>query len=335
MKRILASVKRAGARAFGVASIAVAIATFGVESQAQEGWYFGPSATAYFLDSERFIGGDEDAVTGALNLGKRFSNNWAIEFGAGTEIGGNDIDTLKLEALYWLNDQVGSWQPYIVGGVTHYELDDSLPLNPDMEHTQQLALGVGLSKMLSRHWEFRSDIRALHKIREGSDGVDDAALNFALNYYFNPPQPVPVVEPEPVVRPAPAPAPKPEPKPEMRTITVRLNVLFEFDKAVVRAIYGDELQAVANAMKAHDDIELVLEGHTDAIGSDSYNQGLSERRVKAVEAKLAQDYGIDPDRISTVGYGESRPIATNDTREGRALNRRVIGELSYTEVVVD
>jgi len=124
-----------------------------------------------------------------------------------------------------------------------------------------------------------------------------------------------------------------EPEPEMRTITVRLDVEFEFDKAVVRAIYGDELQAVANAMKVHDDITLALEGHTDSRGSEAYNQGLSERRAAAVKAKIVEDYGIDPNRITTVGYGESRPIETNDTEEGRAQNRRVVGEMTYTEVV--
>ena len=103
----------------------------------------------------------------------------------------------------------------------------------------------------------------------------------------------------------------------------------------MRNIYGDELAAVANAMNAHDDIDLVLEGHTDAIGSDAYNQDLSARRAAAVKERIVQDYGIDPGRISTVGYGESRPIADNSTDEGRARNRRVIGELSYTEVVAD
>ena len=103
----------------------------------------------------------------------------------------------------------------------------------------------------------------------------------------------------------------------------------------MRAIYGDELEAIANAMKAHDDIELVLEGHTDATGTDDYNQGLSERRVIAVEAKLAEMFGLDPARISTVGYGEARPIADNSSQAGRARNRRVIGELSYSEVLSD
>ena len=140
---------------------------------------------------------------------------------------------------------------------------------------------------------------------------------------------------EPTPEPVAPPPPPPAEEPEVRTITVRLNVEFEFDKAVVRAIYGDELEAIANAMKAHDDIELVLEGHSDSTGPDDYNQSLSERRVIAVEAKLAEMYGLDPERVSTVGYGEARPIADNDTKEGRARNRRVIGELSYSEVFGD
>ena len=85
-------------------------------------------------------------------------------------------------------------------------------------------------------------------------------------------------------------------------------------------------------MKAHEDIELVLEGHTDSTGKDDYNQDLSERRAAAVKAKLAADYGISADRISAVGYGESRPVANNATAEGRARNRRVVGEMTYTEV---
>jgi len=88
-------------------------------------------------------------------------------------------------------------------------------------------------------------------------------------------------------------------------------------------------------MKAHGDIDLVLEGHTDAIGTDAYNDDLSLRRVEAVKAKLTEVYGIPGNRISTVGYGESRPVADNSTDEGRAQNRRVVGQLSFTEVVTD
>lgn len=324
--------------AAGIAGAVLLASSMTVNVSANEGLYLGGSVAGYYLDSERFVGGGEEAYVAAVNLGYRFTESWALETGYGTEIGGNAIDTIKLDALYWLGENSKGWNPYIVAGVTHYELNDS-DYNfseVNQEYTEQLSLGLGLSKMIDRQWEFRSDVRALHKVSDSQDGVDDLAVNLALNYYFNPPKPVVAAEPtpEPVVI-APPPPPAPVAEPEVRTITVRLNVEFEFDKATVRAIYGDELEAIANAMKAHEDIDLVLEGHTDSKGSDEYNQSLSERRVIAVEAKLADIYGIDPERISTVGYGEARPIADNDTKEGRARNRRVIGELSYTEVFGD
>ncbi len=302
---------------------------------ANEGLYMGPSLTGYYLDSDRYIGGGEEAIVGGLNVGYRFFNDWALELGVGTEIANSDLELAKLDFYYWFGEDTDSWRPYFTLGAVYYEQDVSSSgptLNPDQKYTHQGSVGFGLSKMLDTHWEFRGDVRFLHQVREGHEGINDGAVNLALNYYFNPPTPEPVAA---AVVPEPEYVPAPKAPPETRSITVRLNVEFEFDKAVVRAIYGDELEAVAKAMKVHEDIDLVLEGHTDSIGTDKYNQGLSERRVIAVEAKLAADYGINPDRISTVGYGESRPIADNATAEGRARNRRVIGEMTYTEVVVD
>ncbi len=322
----------------GIAGAAFLASTLIVNVNASEGLYLGGSVSGYYLDSRRFEGGDEEKTVASVNLGYRFANNWALEAGVGTEIGGNDVsEIIRLDAIYWFDENSKGWTPYVVAGLANYHLDNELDLNNREGFTTQVALGLGLSKMLDPQWEFRSDVRILHKMRHDQDGTNDGALNLALNYYFNPPKRVALAAVEPVAAVIVAPATTPEPKaePEVRTITVRLNVEFEFDKAIVRAIYGDELQAIANAMKAHDDIELVLEGHTDAIGSDEYNKGLSERRVVAVEAKLAEMYGLDPARVSTVGYGEARPIADNSSKEGRARNRRVIGELSYSEVLGD
>jgi outer membrane protein OmpA-like peptidoglycan-associated protein len=66
-----------------------------------------------------------------------------------------------------------------------------------------------------------------------------------------------------------------------------------------------------------------LEGHTDSKGTDAYNMKLSQRRVDAIKNYLVEKFGISEDRLKAVGYGESQPIATNDTDEGRQLNRRV------------
>ncbi len=321
----------------GGAILATSVA-MGSAVQANEGLYIGPSLTSYYLDSDRFVGGGGTSTTGGLNVGYRFFNDWALELGVGTSVADEDMDTAKLDLYYWFgeaNPDSKEWRTYLVSGVSYYDLDDEdgdlidpylNDVNDGAEHSWQFALGFGVSKMFTDHLEFRGDVRGLHKVREGQNGVNDGAINLALNYYFNDPK----AEPAP---PPPTPVPEPFDEPETRTISIRLNVEFDFDKATVRNIYGDELEAIAKAMKVHDDIDLVLEGHTDSVGADAYNQDLSDRRAAAVKAKLSDDYGIPAERISSAGYGETRPIADNDTDEGRQRNRRVIGELSYTEVM--
>jgi OOP family OmpA-OmpF porin len=310
--------------------------------QANEGAYVGGSLTGYYLDSSRFVGGGQESTVGSVNLGYRFANDWALEAGFGADVADERLDVGRLDMYYWFgeaNPDSTAWRPYWVAGITYFDLNDqdagaglTYLDDGENEHSWNVGAGLGLSKMISDHFEFRGDVRGQYKVRDDKNTAIDGAVNLALNYYFNGPKAAVVTQAAPAPMPAAKPAPAPVAAPEKRTITVKLNVLFDFNKADVRAIYGDELQAVANAMKAHDDIELVLEGHTDAVGSDAYNQSLSQRRVAAVKAKLAKDYGIAANRIATVGYGESRPIADNATAEGRTKNRRVIGELSYTEV---
>jgi OOP family OmpA-OmpF porin len=124
--------------------------------------------------------------------------------------------------------------------------------------------------------------------------------------------------PPPVAKPAPKPAPPPAPVEEK--IVLR-GVNFDFDKSNIRpdaAVILDEAVVALGSSSA----PVMVEGHTDWVGSDAYNQGLSERRAESVRRYLSE-HGVDEGRLSTAGYGESRPIASNETREGRALNRRV------------
>ena len=83
------------------------------------------------------------------------------------------------------------------------------------------------------------------------------------------------------------------------------------------------LQEIANAMTTNPSWSLSLGGHTDKIGGDSFNQVLSERRATAVKQALVEQYHVSADRLTTVGYGSTRPKEPNDTLEGRARNRRV------------
>ncbi|MGO9613227.1 MAG: OmpA family protein [Dissulfurispiraceae bacterium] len=126
---------------------------------------------------------------------------------------------------------------------------------------------------------------------------------------------------------APMPAPKmeskPEPKPAKVIDRMTLRVLFGFNKSEVTERDKAELNKAIVFIKKYPGTKIKLEGHTDSVGTKQYNQALSERRALAVKEYLVKGGGIDKARITTAGYGESQPIATNKTKEGRAENRRV------------
>ena len=300
---------------------------------AADNWYLGATAGYYDLDGERAISEDHNTVTAGVQVGKYLSDNLAIELGYGANAGHDDVDVLSLNAMIWLsNSDASNWRPYVLFGANQYDFQDSSNLALDHDdRSTQLMVGVGMGTRFSHGLEFRADVRGMAGHDE--DG-EDMGVQFSLNKVFGSKS----VAPAPVVVPVAAPAAsivteaEPEVKQDVRTITVRLNVEFEFNKDTVLAIYGDQLDAIAAAMKAHDDIDLVLEGHTDSRGADQYNMSLSDRRALAVKAKLVEDYGIPTARISAVGYGETQPIEGNDTEEGRARNRRVVGEMSFSEV---
>ena len=102
---------------------------------------------------------------------------------------------------------------------------------------------------------------------------------------------------------------------------------FDYDtfcrpKATLKPGAREKLAKVSGILVTHPDLKIEIEGHTDSVGSDSYNQGLSERRAESVRGYLVSQR-IAPQTITTVGFGESRPVATNDTAAGRQQNRRV------------
>ena len=127
------------------------------------------------------------------------------------------------------------------------------------------------------------------------------------------------------------PAVKVQPEPEVKVELdkpINLKVLFEFDKAVVQPVFNQKIEAVANLMKKYPETTTVIEGHTDSKGPDNYNMKLSQQRAEAVKQQLVTLYGIDAQRLDTVGYGETRPVDTNATDEGRYNNRRVVATVT-------
>jgi len=117
--------------------------------------------------------------------------------------------------------------------------------------------------------------------------------------------------------------PAPAPVSDACAGVIRLRgVNFDFDRAEIRPASRPILDQAAQRLRQCGDERLQVEGHTDSIGADAYNQDLSERRARAVRDYLVSK-GVNGGRISAAGFGESRPISTNDTPEGRFLNRRV------------
>lgn len=105
-------------------------------------------------------------------------------------------------------------------------------------------------------------------------------------------------------------------------VTFKSDMSFDFDSATVRSGLYTEIDRVATIMRNYPQTLIRVEGHTDSHGSEEYNLELSQRRAQAVQDLLVQR-GVGTQRIEIIGYGESTPVAANDTESGRQLNRRV------------
>jgi outer membrane protein OmpA-like peptidoglycan-associated protein len=155
-----------------------------------------------------------------------------------------------------------------------------------------------------------------------------AALGAAAGYMFCHEKEVPVTPaPAPAPPPKAAPPPPPPPPPAEPEVGTKIMSLegahFAFNSAVLMDAGKVRLDEGAKMLMEHSALTVEVAGHTDAVGSDAYNQKLSERRAKSVASYL-ESKGVDPAHLAPViGYGKSKPIATNDTAEGRAQNRRV------------
>jgi OOP family OmpA-OmpF porin len=137
------------------------------------------------------------------------------------------------------------------------------------------------------------------------------------------PKKVQVAAPAPPPPPAPAvQAPPPPPRPIVEKVSLRGDTLFDFDKSVVKPEGKAVLDKLVDQAKALNLEVIVAVGHTDSVGTDAYNQKLSERRAAAVKAYLVSK-GVAANRVYTEGKGEKSPVADNKTKEGRAKNRRV------------
>ena len=131
--------------------------------------------------------------------------------------------------------------------------------------------------------------------------------------------------PEPMAKEEPAPEPKPEPAPapvsKAPGIVMQEDIYFDFDKATLTPSAQDNLLRKAEWLRENPDVTVTIEGHCDARGTNEYNLALGDRRAESAKAFLV-DLGIAVSRITTISYGEERPVCTQQDEECWAKNRR-------------
>lgn len=117
------------------------------------------------------------------------------------------------------------------------------------------------------------------------------------------------------------------PQSDIKNLT-QFNVLFDFDSTNIKNNNNAVLDGMANFIQSYPKTNVILEGHTDNRGSENYNLKLSQSRADSVKNILVDKYGMESSRLRAIGYGETMPIDTNDTEQGRQNNRRVVATVS-------
>ena len=307
-------------------------------------------AAQWYFDSDRAL---NDTATPWVSLEYAFNDNWAAELyyaddDASYKNGPSaDVTTWQLDVLYYGGSYIGEGnrvRPYLAFGAGEIDIDAG-----DFDTVETTVnLGAGMRWMLTKRFGLRLEARVFHSLDEE---VNDLLVSAGLNYYFG------KVDADVVAVAAPAPIDSDGdgvtddkdqcpgtpagtrvdsvgcPLPVTQIASIKLKVNFPFDSAIVGDQYFSDIGELAAFLKRFEDLQLNVEGHTDSSGPESYNQQLSQRRAQAVVDLLVNEYGLSRDRLAATGYGESQPVASNDTKEGRIENRRVMAtlEVEYSE----
>ena len=254
-----------------------------------------------------------------------------------------DQDLWKFDVFYGLDFALGRFKPFLVSGLGNSNIDG--------DNDSIWDIGAGLRLPLNEHWTWRTSIRNYYAL--GRDFEDqDFGIDTTFVYRFGGSGKSKGLSKEPprervqevALDIADADRDGVSDANDLCSDTprnyavdkdgcpiaieevarVELLVNFDFDRSEVKEQYLPEIESVARFMEQYPDRVVELEGHTDSRGTDAYNLGLSQRRAEAVMAELVGRFGISPSRVSAKGFGESQPVANNDSEQGRAENRRVI-----------
>jgi OOP family OmpA-OmpF porin len=307
-----------------------------------------------------------DLGTDATTVGLDAGHNWMVRSyllgvdafadynSNATDSNGNSVSSHGYGADLKAGLPINNWLPYVRLG--YGQLSGSLPSTATPTTSPSAGGfhgGLGLEFKIAPHWGANAEFLTGYATDNGNK-LNTNSLGLGLHYYFTASkvyepaamvektepapapaaaEPVGMAEPAPAPAPShaaeaePAPAPQPKPVPVVHKLIKIEDVNFAFDSAALTKNADAKLDEVLAADKEFPDDNLEVSGYTDSTGKKAYNQKLSERRAASVKAWLVK-HGIPAGRISTVGYGETKPVASNKTKAGRAQNRRV--EVRYT-----
>ncbi|MFV0574956.1 MAG: OmpA family protein [Vibrio sp.] len=268
---------------------------------------------------------DDKAIGYGLYTGYQLSPWFALEAGFTNY---SDIDASypngDVEAEIWTSDisavfryhLTNQWSLYTRLGGIYADIDKESEQGDSNYNGWALQGAAGLEYAFAQRWSTRLEYQYVDGLGEQSN-VREADLSFislGVTYHFGQSKPS-IPTPPPIV---------PMPEPEYKKISLKLTSLFDIDSAKLKST--PELNEITNKLKKYTDGSILITGHTDSTGSDKYNQKLSEQRAETI-AQYLEKQGIQSERITTQGFGETQPIAANTTKDGRKQNRRV--EISY------
>lgn len=353
------------------ATLGLTASAVSAEDMYRGAWYAVPGVSYMHTDNDLEA---DNGRGGFLSIGKELSQSWDLQARLGHNRADEDLNlglgesgkykqtTLGLDALYMFSRE--KFRPFLLAGIgaARNNVDYKIPgVDVDGKKTSWLAgLGFGAQYLINDSFGLQADLRhqwsrARVKLDNGvvSDSSTETVGNTLLNlggiFRFGAPAPVvaeAAPEPAPIaaapVEPAPEPAaaePAPAPvacTPQIETITIQAEKLFGFDKAKLADTSEIDTQVVEKMKENPIFASVKIVGHTDKLGSEKYNQALSERRANQVRDYIISK-GIDGSRLIAVGKGESEPKVNCDNVKGRkaqieclAPNRRVDVEATRT-----
>ncbi len=332
------------------ATLCASCATMAQEVAFNPSWYIQPSVNGFIPDSDFGLnkGSKPYGYGGGLKFGKPISEHWDVQLGYvyGQARGSGQRyqqHLLGVDGLYLFSRD--TFRPFVLIGVgaEHDRAQLGAPFGDRKKGVSPyLSAGLGVQAVINDRVTFQADIRDVHGFVDNNFPKshlqsDNVYLTLGLNIAFDvpprpgpalPPRPADVVESPPPAPPAPPPPPPPPPPERFEKVSLSATELFSFDSAKLNP-NQPKLDDIAKLLNANSGVtNVVITGHADRLGSDKYNQNLSERRATAVKDYLVSK-GVAANRLNAVGKGESNPVVECHDKNRATLikclepNRRV------------